>query len=114
MTIRSLLLVAVYALATMISMPGTGLAQKASQKASQQKAAPNAAVTEPDLRRYPSREWLTNGGDWNNTRYSTLTRIDRANVKNLRAGAKAIVVETTAPAAATMPASMHPEGGMKR
>ena len=30
------------------------------------------------------------------------------------AGAKAIVVETTAPAAATMPASMHPEGGMKR
>jgi quinohemoprotein ethanol dehydrogenase len=38
----------------------------------------------PDLRKPSAKEWLTLGGDWGNTRYSTLTQINRNNVKNLR------------------------------
>src|ERR1700688_958627 len=38
-----------------------------------------------DLRKPTGKEWLTIGGDWHNTRYSTLTQIGRANVKNLTA-----------------------------
>ena len=38
----------------------------------------------PDLRRPAGKEWLTIGGDWRNTRYSTLTQINRNNVKNLK------------------------------
>jgi glucose dehydrogenase len=47
--------------------PAAGFAQKA-----------------PDLRKPAGKEWLTIGGDWHNTRYSTLTRINRNNVKNLK------------------------------
>jgi len=38
----------------------------------------------PDLRKPAGKEWLTIGGDWHNTRYSTLTQINRNNVKNLK------------------------------
>jgi quinohemoprotein ethanol dehydrogenase len=38
----------------------------------------------PDLRKPADKEWLTNGGDWSNTRYSTLSQINRDNVKNLK------------------------------
>src|SRR5260370_30446621 len=38
----------------------------------------------PDLRKPSAKEWLTIGGDWGNTRYSTLTQINRNNVKNLK------------------------------
>src|SRR3954465_699912 len=36
------------------------------------------------LRQPAAKEWLTNGGDWSNTRYSTLSQINRDNVKNLK------------------------------
>src|SRR5439155_8387075 len=37
---------------------------------------PSAAVAQraPDLRKPAGKEWLTIGGDWGNTRYSTLTQ----------------------------------------
>src|SRR5215468_31226 len=38
----------------------------------------------PDLTKSAGKEWLTIGGDWRNTRYSTLTQINRNNVKNLK------------------------------
>ena len=38
----------------------------------------------PDLRAPAGREWLTNGGDWNNSRYSTLSQINRENVARLK------------------------------
>jgi glucose dehydrogenase len=38
----------------------------------------------PDLHKPAAKEWPTNGGDWSNTRYSTLTQINRNNVKNLK------------------------------
>ena len=37
----------------------------------------------PDPSMPASKEWLTIGGDWHNTRYSTVTQITRNNVKNL-------------------------------
>jgi alcohol dehydrogenase (cytochrome c) len=37
-----------------------------------------------DLRQPSGKEWLTVGGDWNNSRYSTLDQINRANVKDLK------------------------------
>src|SRR5438309_6699290 len=43
----------------------------------------------PDLRKPSGKEWLTIGGDWGNTRYSTLAQINRGNVKSLK-GAWAI------------------------
>src|SRR3977135_4199815 len=46
--------------------------------------AGGSARTMPDLRKPPGKEWLTIGGDWSNTRYSTLTQINRSNVKNLK------------------------------
>jgi alcohol dehydrogenase (cytochrome c) len=42
------------------------------------------AQSDADLRKPAGKEWLTIGGDWHNTRYSTLTQIDRTNVKNLK------------------------------
>ena len=49
-------------------------------------ALPTAATAQraPDLRKPAGKEWLTIGGDWGNTRYSTLTQINRSNVKNLK------------------------------
>ena len=46
---------------------------------------PGLALAETDLRKPPGAEWLTIGGDWHNTRYSTLKQIDRTNVKHLKA-----------------------------
>jgi quinohemoprotein ethanol dehydrogenase len=43
-----------------------------------------SAQQAPDLRKPAGKEWLTNGGDWSNSRYSTLTQINRTNVKNLK------------------------------
>ena len=37
-----------------------------------------------DLRKPAGKEWATVGGDWSNTRYSTLQQITTANVKNLK------------------------------
>ena len=39
---------------------------------------------DPELRAPASREWLHAGGDWSNSRYSTLNEITPANVKNLK------------------------------
>ena len=44
----------------------------------------SVACAQGDLRKPAGKEWLTIGGDWHNTRYSTLTRINRNNVKNLK------------------------------
>lgn len=42
------------------------------------------AQSTPDLRKPAGQEWLTIGGDWSNTRYSTLAQINPENVKNLK------------------------------
>ena len=36
------------------------------------------------MRAPAAKEWLHAGGDWSNSRYSTLTQITPANVKNLK------------------------------
>src|SRR5882672_7167918 len=46
--------------------------------------APDAAQTEPDLTKPASKEWLHVGGDWSNSRYSTLTQLTPANIKTLK------------------------------
>ena len=46
-------------------------------------SAAGFAQKAPDLRRLAGKEWLTIGGDWHNTRYSTLTQINRNDVKKL-------------------------------
>jgi quinoprotein glucose dehydrogenase len=46
---------------------------------------PSIASAQGDLREPAGKDWLTIGGDWHNTRYSTLTWIDRNNVKSLKA-----------------------------
>src|SRR5215475_5019281 len=63
----SMRLVWVAAVACAIAVPATGLAQRP-----------------PDLRKPAEKEWLTIGGDWGNTRYSTLALINRSNVKTLK------------------------------
>jgi quinohemoprotein ethanol dehydrogenase len=45
-----------------------------------------AAQTPPDYRKPPSAEWPLVGGDWGNTRYSALARINTSNVKTLKGG----------------------------
>ena len=37
-----------------------------------------------DYRKPPSTDWPLVGGDWGNTRYSTLARINTSNVKTLK------------------------------
>ena len=39
--------------------------------------APVVAPAQSDLRAPAAKEWLTIGGDWHNTRYSTLKEINR-------------------------------------
>jgi glucose dehydrogenase len=46
---------------------------------------PTAAGAQGDLRKPAGNEWLTIGGDWHNTRYSTLAAINRDNVRGLKA-----------------------------
>ena len=60
-------LVWVAAVACAIAVPSAGLAQRA-----------------PDLRKPAGKEWLTIGGDWGNTRYSTLAQINRNTIKTLK------------------------------
>ncbi len=55
------------AMACVVVTPTAGWAQKA-----------------PDLRKPAGKEWATIGGDWGNSRYSTLAQINRNNVKNLK------------------------------
>jgi quinohemoprotein ethanol dehydrogenase len=43
-----------------------------------------AAQAVSDLSKPASKEWLHVGGDWSNSRYSTLQQITRANVKDLK------------------------------
>src|SRR5437870_870147 len=38
---------------------------------------------QPDLRRPAAKDWPVNGGDWANTRYSSLAQINAGNVKQL-------------------------------
>src|SRR3954465_12138676 len=67
--------VAAVACATMacaIAVPSAGLAQRAPD------------LSKPDLRKPAGKEWLTIGGDWSNSRYSTLAQINRNNVKTLK------------------------------
>jgi alcohol dehydrogenase (cytochrome c) len=47
--------------------------------------APSLATAQTDLRKPAGQEWSTIGGDWHNTRYSTLQQINRRNIKNLKA-----------------------------
>ena len=47
--------------------------------------APVAAPAQSDLRAPAAKEWPTIGGDWHNTRYSTLKQITIDNVKQLKA-----------------------------
>ncbi len=54
-----------------VMMPAVALAQ--------------VALAQADLRNPPGHEWPTIGGDWHNTRFSTLKQITTANVKNLKA-----------------------------
>jgi quinohemoprotein ethanol dehydrogenase len=42
------------------------------------------AQTVPDLRKPPGAEWPAVGGDWGNTRYSTLAQINTSNVKTMK------------------------------
>ena len=42
------------------------------------------AQTAPDFRKPASAEWPLVGGDWGNTRYSTLSQINTSNVKTLK------------------------------
>jgi quinohemoprotein ethanol dehydrogenase len=44
-----------------------------------------AAQTSPDLTKPAGAQWLTIGGDWHNSRYSTLKQITTDNVKQLKA-----------------------------
>src|ERR1700676_1664121 len=46
--------------------------------------APAGAQGAADLRPPAGPEWPAIGGDWSNSRYSTLTQINRDNVKNLK------------------------------
>src|SRR5262245_6913988 len=48
-------------------------------------ASASLASAQPDLRQPAGKEWPTIGGDWNNSRYSTLAQVKRDNVKNLKA-----------------------------
>jgi alcohol dehydrogenase (cytochrome c) len=43
-----------------------------------------SAQATSDLQRPSSKEWLTVGGDWGQTRYSTLAQVNTDNVKNLK------------------------------
>src|ERR1700680_351451 len=43
-----------------------------------------SAQTGPDYRKPASTDWPLVGGDWGNTRYSTLAKIDPSNVKTLK------------------------------
>ena len=43
-----------------------------------------SAQTDPELRAPAGKEWLHVGGDWSNSRYSTLTGITPGNVKTLK------------------------------
>ncbi|PWU01615.1 MAG: quinonprotein alcohol dehydrogenase [Terriglobia bacterium] len=43
-----------------------------------------SAQSAPDYRKPPGSEWPLVGGDWGNTRYSTLSKITTANVKSLK------------------------------
>ncbi len=43
-----------------------------------------AAQTAPDYRKPPAADWPLVGGDWGNTRFSTLSKIDASNVKTLK------------------------------
>ena len=47
-------------------------------------SASGSAQRAPDLRKPAGKEWLTIGGDWSNTRYSTLSQINRGDVKGLK------------------------------
>jgi quinohemoprotein ethanol dehydrogenase len=47
-------------------------------------APPAGPQSDPELRQPASKEWLHIGGDWSNSRYSTLGQITRANVKDLK------------------------------
>ena len=44
------------------------------------------AQSAPDYRKPPSSEWPLVGGDWGNTRYSALAKINTSNIKTLKGG----------------------------
>lgn len=43
-----------------------------------------AFAADPDLSSHPGKEWLSIGGDWKNSRYSTLNQITPANVATMK------------------------------
>src|SRR5262249_9223713 len=48
-------------------------------------AIPTIAMAQTYLRSPAGKEWLTIGGDWHHSRYSTLTQITPGHVKDLKA-----------------------------
>jgi glucose dehydrogenase len=62
----------------------------AAHSAAQPSAEPRRIATAPafdarQLTSHPTRDWITNGGNVFNQRYSPLTLLDRDNVKDLKA-----------------------------
>src|SRR5690606_31383110 len=63
---------------------GAGLSV-AAMPAAAQKPVKAPAFSAADLVTLPSRNWITNGGNIYNQRYSTLSQINRDNVKDVKA-----------------------------
>src|SRR5437764_8898227 len=63
---------------------GTSLAATAALAVAMFISQRPAAQTQPDLTKPASKEWLHVGGDWSNSRYSTLTQLTRANIRDLK------------------------------
>ena len=61
-----------------------GILVIAAASAEAQPLAKAPAFTAAELVTLPARNWITNGGNLYNQRYSVLDKINRDNVKNLR------------------------------
>ena len=59
---------------------------KTTTRAAAAAIVPAPAFTSTDLSAVPTENWLTNGGDVSNARYSSLSQINTSNVANLRHG----------------------------
>ncbi len=66
-----------------------------------------ASAQTADYTKPPMSDWPLVGGDWGNTRYSTLARINTSNVKTLKGltGDTGILMALDKPFVLTLPAS---------
>src|SRR5437763_13512716 len=55
-----------------------------SETAAATAIAPTPAFTPADLSQFPAENWITNGGNITNARYSSLNQINVSNVANLK------------------------------